>query len=345
MAAATPPASVDAHMTSTMRRLDAIEQVLRQQDASVSSITAAARQTLDPTSSAVHKAKATSTKAARATSRTPGAKHSTPASRGRAANIKQAPAKKQAPRRRGRSAALARLPEHLLTHCIAVSASRDRTFKRYLMLCLVAPRWHDCVHEHFRVLLRHSECLLEEPEMKAIEVTVRSVKSSLDDITFDPEQLSRTVATGNLRFTYGSPGSRHQRYKIPVFRALFHLVGDTKPCSTHSSIQGRLGDPDSIREFLLQMDVLSITLPDADDAKWESAQTALDLIHPEDARDQQSDWAVYEGLHSAVRKLVAARSARDVLAAIPQGQLRALREAMRNREWLGRITSHGSAAK
>lgn len=207
------------------------------------------------------------------------------------------------------------------------------------MVCLVAPRWHDCVHEHFGVLLRHSECLLEE--MKVIEVTVRGVQSSLDDITFQPEQLMRTVATGNLKFTYGSPESRRQRYKIPVFRALFHLVGDTKPCSTHASIHGRLGDPALIREFLLRMDALSITLPDADDAKWESAQTALDLIHPEDATDQQSDWAMYEGLHSAVRKLVAAGSARNVLAGIPQGERRALREAMRNRDLLGRITTHG----
>jgi len=165
---------------------------------------------------------------------------------------------------------------------------------------------------------------------------------SLDQVTFDPEQLATVAAMGNCKSLYGSPPSRYQRYKIPVLAALFRLVGDTKPCATHGSVQGRLQDPRAIRVFIRSMDSLSATLPGPASPVWESVEFALapgriNRIEEQDAADCVGDWGRYEGVHSAVRKLIAARSARDALAALPQDRLGAVREATQNQELLGRI--------
>ena len=41
------------------------------------------------------------------------------------------------------------------------------------MFRLVSRHWHDCVHDHFDVLLRESESLLNDPDMRAVEATAR----------------------------------------------------------------------------------------------------------------------------------------------------------------------------
>jgi len=81
------------------------------------------------------------------------------------------------------------------------------------------------------------------------------------------------------------------------------------------------------------------------DATGWSTEETVSMIQEQDATDMDGDWGEYEGLHSAVRKLVAARCAKDVLAALPQEKLGAVREATRNLELLEPIVrSHNRRA-